>query len=195
MVRFALLLLSLCCHPQVVHGFLPAWMPGALTSAPELERHIKQEANTPLDVRLSIGLKSDQVFVIDGLQFNLCSSKPPHDSTVPLPGANGPRPWLSNGVHEIETLKGLIKNLLNNKCLILIEISDEKFSEVNKYLVKNSFKQIFKSNSFGAELNKTSYYKDDLAQILSVAKTDSDKLVAIFHFVKSKVKWNNLSPM
>jgi FkbM family methyltransferase len=47
--------------------------------------------------------------------------------------------------HEIETLKGLIKNLLNNKCLILIEISDEKFSEVNKYLVKNSFKQIFKS--------------------------------------------------
>jgi FkbM family methyltransferase len=47
--------------------------------------------------------------------------------------------------HEIETLKGLIKNLLNNKCLILIEISDEKFSEVNKYLVKNSFRQIFKS--------------------------------------------------
>ena len=47
--------------------------------------------------------------------------------------------------HEIETLKGLIKNLLNNKCLILIEISNKKFSEVNKYLVKNSFKQIFKS--------------------------------------------------
>ena len=47
--------------------------------------------------------------------------------------------------HEIETLKGLIKNLLNNKCLILIEISNKKFSEVNRYLVKNSFKQIFKS--------------------------------------------------
>ena len=47
--------------------------------------------------------------------------------------------------HEIEILKGLIKNLLNNKCLILIEISNKKFSEVNKYLVKNNFKQIFKS--------------------------------------------------
>ena len=47
--------------------------------------------------------------------------------------------------HEIEILKGLIKNLLNNKCLILIEISNKKFSEVNRYLVKNSFKQIFKS--------------------------------------------------
>lgn len=47
--------------------------------------------------------------------------------------------------HEIYTLKGLIKNLLKNKCLIMIEISDEKFSEVNEFLIKNSFKKIFKS--------------------------------------------------
>ena len=47
--------------------------------------------------------------------------------------------------HEINILKGLIKNLLNNKCLILTEISTEKFSEVNEFLIKNSFKQIFKS--------------------------------------------------
>ena len=47
--------------------------------------------------------------------------------------------------HEINILKGLIKNLLNNKCLILIEISTEKFNEVNEFLIKNSFKQIFKS--------------------------------------------------
>lgn len=47
--------------------------------------------------------------------------------------------------HEINILKGLIKNLLNNKCLILTEISTEKFSEVNEFLIKNSFKEIFKS--------------------------------------------------
>jgi FkbM family methyltransferase len=47
--------------------------------------------------------------------------------------------------HEINTLKGLIKNLINNKCLILIEISNKKFSEVNEFLIKNRFKQIFKS--------------------------------------------------
>ena len=47
--------------------------------------------------------------------------------------------------HEINILKGLIKNLLNNKCLILTEISNEKFSEVSEFLIKNSFKQIFKS--------------------------------------------------
>lgn len=47
--------------------------------------------------------------------------------------------------HEINTLKGLINNLSNNKCLILIEISNKKLSEVNEFLIKNSFKQIFKS--------------------------------------------------
>jgi len=47
--------------------------------------------------------------------------------------------------HEIHTLKGLIKNLFENKCLILIEIHNDKFSEVNEFLIKNSFKQIFKS--------------------------------------------------
>ena len=47
--------------------------------------------------------------------------------------------------HEIFTLKGLINNLLKNHCLIMIEISDKKFDEVNKFLTKCEFKQIFKS--------------------------------------------------
>lgn len=47
--------------------------------------------------------------------------------------------------HEINTLKGLKNNLIQNKCLILIEISEEKFNTVNDYLIKNNFKQIFKS--------------------------------------------------
>ncbi len=51
-------------------------------------------------------------------------------------------------------------------------------------------KQVFKSNSFGAELDKVKYFKDDLQIILSRSKTDSDKLSAIFQFVKDKVKWN-----
>ena len=48
-------------------------------------------------------------------------------------------------LHEINTLKGLNQNLLNNRCLILIEISNEKFNIVNEFLVKNNFRQIFKS--------------------------------------------------
>ena len=48
--------------------------------------------------------------------------------------------------HESYVLQGLIKNLTQNKCLILIEISDAKFNEVNKFLIKNNFKKIFKSD-------------------------------------------------
>ena len=48
--------------------------------------------------------------------------------------------------HEIYILQGLISNLSQNKCLILIEISDVKFGEVNEFLIKNNFKKVFKSN-------------------------------------------------
>jgi transglutaminase-like putative cysteine protease len=51
-------------------------------------------------------------------------------------------------------------------------------------------KQIFKSTSFGAELNKSSYYKKDLEKILATSKTSSDKIVSILNFVKKQVKWN-----
>jgi hypothetical protein len=53
-------------------------------------------------------------------------------------------------------------------------------------------KQIFKASNFSDELNKSSYYKDDLKNILATAKTDSDKMIGIFQFVKKQVKWNGL---
>ena len=56
---------------------------------------------------------------------------------------------------------------------------------------KDVSKQIYKSPLFGSELNKSSYYKDDLTTILSTAKTDFAKVSAIFQLVKSKVKWND----
>lgn len=47
--------------------------------------------------------------------------------------------------HEIYTLKGLVNNLINNHCLMMIEIIDNKFDEVNKFLTEHKFMQIFKS--------------------------------------------------
>jgi len=47
--------------------------------------------------------------------------------------------------HEFFVLKGLIKNLTQNNCLILIEIGDDKFNKVNNFLIKNDFKVVFKS--------------------------------------------------
>jgi hypothetical protein len=51
-------------------------------------------------------------------------------------------------------------------------------------------KQIYKTSSFGDQLNISSYYKKDLEKILENNISEIDKLLAIFQFVKNKVKWN-----
>ena len=47
--------------------------------------------------------------------------------------------------HELSVLKGLAKNLNENKCIILVESGDVKFGDVNDFLLKNNYKKIFKS--------------------------------------------------
>ncbi|MFK8061067.1 MAG: hypothetical protein AB8B78_13375, partial [Polaribacter sp.] len=51
-------------------------------------------------------------------------------------------------------------------------------------------KKIYGFSSFGNEIKKESYYKDDINKLLATAKTDYDKVGAIFQFVKNKMKWN-----
>jgi len=48
--------------------------------------------------------------------------------------------------HELQVLKGLEKNLINNQCLILIEIADSNFKVVNDFLEKKKFRIIYRSN-------------------------------------------------
>lgn len=50
--------------------------------------------------------------------------------------------------------------------------------------------QIYKAKSFGGELEKKSYFKEDLKSILENTSSDIEKTIAIFQFVKKKVKWN-----
>ncbi|MFT7900857.1 DUF3857 and transglutaminase domain-containing protein [Tenacibaculum ascidiaceicola] len=51
-------------------------------------------------------------------------------------------------------------------------------------------KTIYKSSSFGTELNRTNYYEKDIKDLLGPAKNDLEKIAIILEFVKSKVKWN-----
>ncbi len=56
---------------------------------------------------------------------------------------------------------------------------------------ENVSKQIYKSSNFGGELERTSYFKEDLQKILTKIKGDVQKTLAIFEHVKSKVQWNS----
>ncbi|PQJ79381.1 transglutaminase domain-containing protein [Polaribacter porphyrae] len=89
-----------------------------------------------------------------------------------------------------------VANINNYRGGMKFELAQTNFIEVGgefkNYSTtwKNVSKQIFKSSSFGVELNKSSYYKKDLEKILANNQTDTDKINAIFQFVKGKVKWN-----
>ena len=110
MVAALLLILSIVgCQPRLVLGFLPSWNPGAVVgSDPKLTRYTLGQTDTLLDVRLCIGLTTDQQFVIDGFQFQLHSDEPAmakEDSAIQLPGAHGPRPHLSGGIRRVDAVK------------------------------------------------------------------------------------------
>jgi hypothetical protein len=52
-------------------------------------------------------------------------------------------------------------------------------------------KKIYESSSFGEELNKTGYFKDDIDALISSVSDPTERALLIFDFVKSRVKWNN----
>jgi hypothetical protein len=54
-------------------------------------------------------------------------------------------------------------------------------------------KTIYKSPSFGGQLEKTSYFKNDLQNLVEESASLTEKIVQIFQFVKHKIVWNGLS--
>lgn len=51
-------------------------------------------------------------------------------------------------------------------------------------------KNIYKSDSFGGELDRLRFLKDEIEALKLVATTDNQKIVAAMEFVKSKIKWD-----
>ena len=51
-------------------------------------------------------------------------------------------------------------------------------------------KTIYDNDDFGAELNKTGYFEDDLKAVIAGLTTQDEIILAILNYVKSTVKWN-----
>ena len=90
-----------------------------------------------------------------------------------------------------------VSNINNYRGGVKFELESTDFLKVGGGLKYYSFtwenvsKEIYRSSGFGGELDKSSYFKDDLANVIANTKNDFQKVMAIFQFVKSKVKWNN----
>jgi hypothetical protein len=88
-----------------------------------------------------------------------------------------------------------VGNINNYRSTFSLELSHKKFpnSAVKPFARtwEDVSKKIHEYPSFGTELNKTSYYKNDLPADLQNTNNEFEKAAIIFQFVKSKVKWNN----
>jgi len=75
------------------------------------------------------------------------------------------------------------------------KISFELYS-VNSNNLINSWDKIvedvYKSSSFGGELEINKYFKEDLDKLSFPSGSIDDKIKVIFNYLKSKVKWNNV---
>lgn len=52
-------------------------------------------------------------------------------------------------------------------------------------------KKIYEMESFGGELNRTGYFEYDLKTLLAGVDKPEERILTVFNFVKSKVKWND----
>lgn len=90
--------------------------------------------------------------------------------------------------------EGYVNNIYNYTSAIEHELSVKKFPNKPAELFSADWnsvvKTIYNYDSFGAELNKTGYFEDDLKVLLTGVNTPDEKIKAILNFVKSRVNWN-----
>ncbi|RBW59722.1 hypothetical protein DS884_08280 [Tenacibaculum sp. E3R01] len=88
-----------------------------------------------------------------------------------------------------------VNNIENYRGGMEFELSGTRFPNSRYKNFSTSWedvsKRIYKSTSFGDQIEKDRYFRDDLTMILKDAKNDTDKITLIFNHVKNKVKWND----
>lgn len=102
--------------------------------------------------------------------------------------------YLSENLPAIKD-EAFVNNIDNYSSSISHELSMTNFpnSTVKTYSTdwESVVKTIYNYDDFGPELNKTGYFEDDITKILTGLTTQPEKIVAVFNYVKTNVKWNN----
>lgn len=87
-----------------------------------------------------------------------------------------------------------VNNINNYRASAKYELSYTKLpnSIIKHYSTtwEDVVKTIYENSKFGAELNKSGYYKDDIDALINTVSDPNKRMALIFNFVKSKVKWN-----
>ncbi len=88
-----------------------------------------------------------------------------------------------------------VNNMNNYMAAAKYELSYTKFPDVPmKYYTttwEDVVKTIYRSSSFGDELNKTGYFEKDIDALLDGVSGANEKIARIYDYVKSNVNWNS----
>ncbi len=87
-----------------------------------------------------------------------------------------------------------VNNIKNYISSVSHELSMVKFPEQPYKVFSTDWesvtKTIYENEYFGAELDKTNYFENDINKLIEGLNTREEKMIAIFNFVKSRLKWN-----
>ncbi|TRX42273.1 transglutaminase domain-containing protein [Flavobacterium restrictum] len=87
-----------------------------------------------------------------------------------------------------------VNNIDNYTASLVEELSMTQYPNqpLKKYSTdwKSLVKTIYKFDDFGEELDNTSYFEDDFKALLAGLNSPEEKIMAIFKFVKSNIKWD-----
>ncbi|GGZ73003.1 transglutaminase-like domain-containing protein [Algibacter mikhailovii] len=101
--------------------------------------------------------------------------------------------------YELENIPALIQepfvnNIDNYRSAVKYELSYTQFpnSGTENYSTtwEDVIKKIYQSSSFGDELSKTSYFKDDIDALIADVSDPMTRASRIYNFVKNRIKWN-----
>ncbi|MFY0713838.1 DUF3857 domain-containing protein [Seonamhaeicola sp. NFXS20] len=87
-----------------------------------------------------------------------------------------------------------VNSINNYRSSVKYELSYTKFPNSNLETFSTTWedvvKRIYDNPNFGGELNKTSYFKDDIDALISTVSDPATRTMLIFNHVKKQVKWN-----
>lgn len=135
------------------------------------------------------------ISILDPLKFNTIS-KGFYSITPEIKNTSGNRisKYNAENIPALKDDEPFVDNIKNYRGGLKFELTSIQAPNSIPKFYSTSWdkvaKQIYSAQSFGGELNKSGYYKDDLASLVAGKTNSLEKIALIYQFVKSKVKWN-----
>jgi len=88
-----------------------------------------------------------------------------------------------------------VNNIQNYRSSLNYELTSTQFpnSQIDYYATTwdDVSKTINESEGFGGQLTKSGHFKDELVRAVNASAPTNEKIISVFNFVKSKLKWND----